>query len=158
MKQKKLIIILAAVLAVLIIGGIIFFVISNKSSQQAQPVAQENKTVPTLQPDDIGLSLSPVTTGKFAGFGVDMKITKLDGIVSIDYELAYLANDLPRGAIGHIDTKPGDSSIDQPLAFGTCSDVCHPDSGVHDVKLTLRVTKNDGKDYQVSATYDVPQK
>ncbi len=34
------------------------------------------------------------------------------------------------------------------MIFGTCSDVCHYDKDVTDVKLIVKVTKMDGKVYQ----------
>jgi len=35
------------------------------------------------------------------------------------------------------------------MIFGTCSDVCHYDSGVTDIDLIVKITKTDGKIYQV---------
>jgi len=158
MKQKKLLIILSGVLVLCALGVVGFFLLGKSSNTPTQPVAQQNQVVPTLKPEDIGLDLSMVKSGKFAGNGVDMKITKIGDISSIDYELSYVSKgDIPRGAIGHVDVKPGDSQIDQQLAFGTCSDVCHFDTEVHDVKMTLKVTKTDGKSYQVEAPFQLPQ-
>lgn len=158
MKQKKVIIVLASVLVLLVVVFGAFLFMRNQSANTDQPVAQQNQVVPTLKPEDIGLVLSTIQSGKFANNGVDMKITKIGDITAIDYELAYVSKgDIPRGAIGHVDVKPGDSQIDQQLAFGTCSDVCHFDTDVHNVKLTLKVTKTDGKAYQVEAPFQISQ-
>ncbi|MDE2025744.1 MAG: hypothetical protein KGJ07_04585 [Patescibacteria group bacterium] len=158
MKQKKLLIILCAVLVLLvvIVAGALMF-LKNQGGNTNAPVAQQNQVVPTLKPDDIGLTLSIIASGKFANNGVDMKITKVMDIASVDYELAYLSKgDISRGAIGHVDVTSG-NAIDQQLPFGTCSDVCHFDTDVHQVQLTLKVTKTDGKAYQVEAPFQMPQ-
>ncbi len=161
-KNKRNVIIASIVGAVVIIGLIVaIFLVNKKSSSNNQTDQNSNSNnqeqVFTLKPSDIGLSLSAITTGKFAGNGVEMTISKLDEITAIDYELSYTSTgSIPRGAIGHIDVKPTDTTIDQQMAFGTCSDVCHFDTGVSDVKITLKVTKNDGKIYQVEQTYNPP--
>jgi hypothetical protein len=130
---------------------------SSQSKNTGEPVAQQNQVVPTLKPEDIGLTLSLITSGKFANNGIDMKITNVSDISSVDYEMAYVSKgDIPRGAIGHVDVIDG-KVIDQQLPFGTCSDVCHFDQDVKDVKLTLKVTKTNGKAYQVEAPFQMPQ-
>ena len=155
MNQKLYIIIGTVVLIILAIGGGYFFYTKSASQQVAAPVAQQEQQVLTLKPEDIGLTLAPIASGKFAGNGVDMTITKFADISSIDYELSYTSKgNIPRGAIGHIDVKPGQNSIDQQLPYGTCSDVCHFDSDVTSVKITLKVTKQDGKIYQLVAPFN----
>lgn len=157
MNQKKLLIVLSAVLVLLVIIVGAFLFLKNQGNNASQPVAQENQVVPTLKPEDIGLTLSLVTSGKFANNGVDMKITKVMDIASVDYEMAYLSKgEISRGAIGHVDVQNG-NPIDQQLPFGTCSDVCHYDTDIHDVKFTLKVTKTDGKAYQVESSFQMPQ-
>ena len=157
MKQKKLLIILSAVLVLLVVVVGAFLFINSQPKNSGEPVAQQNQVVPTLKPEDIGMTLSLITSGKFANNGVDMKISKVSDISSIDYEMAYVSKgDIPRGAIGHVDVQNG-AAIDQQLPFGTCSDVCHFDSEVHDVKVTLKVTKTDGKAYQVEAPFQMHQ-
>lgn len=155
MNQKTYIIIGAVVLALLAVAGGFFFYTKSASQPVAAPQAQEEQQVLTLKPEDIGLTLSPIASGKFAGNGVDMSITKLSDISSIDYELSYNSKgDIPRGAIGHIDVKAGQSNVDQQLPYGTCSDVCHFDSEVSAVKITLKITKQDGKIYQLVAPFN----
>lgn len=155
------------ILVVIILGGVGFFVLSQKSppAKTSQPSADTNspeESVLSLKPSDIGLTLTLITEGKHAGHGVLMRITKIDDVTSVDYELSYNAtnpNDpsqkIPRGAIGHSDIKPTDTDIHQEIPFGTCSDKCHYDTGISDVKLILKVTKKDNKTYQVQANLDV---
>lgn len=157
MKQKNLIIILVAVVAAIIVGaGGYYFLSKNGSKPTTEQTQQQGEQqVLTLQPSDIGLTLTAIDSGKFAGNGVNMKITNISDIASIDYELDYTAKGgIPRGAIGHVDIKATDTEIDQQLPFGTCSDVCHFDTDVTDVKITLKVTKTNGKIYQVTDTFN----
>src|SRR5690348_7156966 len=125
-KKNLIIIVGGAVVILLLSGGAFFLFKSTESKKAAAPVAQEDQAVPTLSPDAIGMTLSLISSGKFANNGVEMKISKISDISSIDYELDYTSKgDIPRGAIGHIDVKQTDATISQQLPFGTCSDVCH---------------------------------
>ena len=150
-------IIIASCIVVLIVAIGVFFLASNLTKKQsAQPVAQQDQIIPTLSPEEIGLTLSLIKSGKFANNGVEMKVSKLNDLSSIDYELSYVSKgDIPRGAIGHSDVKPTDTFITQQLPFGTCSDVCHFDQDVKDVKVTLKVTKKDGSVYQVESPFSL---
>lgn len=155
MKQKQLFIIIALVVVVGLLGGGGYVLYSRSSGPAPTPTPSEDAIVPTIAPEEIGLTLSAITSGRYADHGVEMKITKLADIASIDYELSYTSKGgIPRGAIGHTDIKSGQSTLTQQLYFGTCSDVCHPDSDVSAVKVTLKVTKNDGKTYQVIAPFN----
>lgn len=144
-------IIAAAVVIVLLIGGGAFFVLSQKHTTSDTNVPSDNSqqaNVPTLAPAEIGMSLGITRGGK----SVTMTVNKLDGITALDYEVTYTANsnsnDVPRGVIGHIDTS-GKSIINQEVVLGTCSDVCHYDTVVSPVKFSVKVTKSDGKVYEV---------
>ena len=159
-KNKKIIIVSSISAVVIILLVIVFFIFSAKSvsnNNQANQNAptSDNSQILSLSASDIGLSLANIASGKFAGHGVEMVISKLSGITAIDYELSYTSTgNIPRGAIGHIDVKSTDTTIDQQLPFGTCSDVCHFDSGVTNIKLTLKVTKTDGKIYSVEQSFN----
>jgi len=154
MKDKKFLIAAAVIVVVLLIGGGAYLAMSKKS---ATPVAQnasqdQELVVPTLAPEAIGLTLASSRDGK----AVLMKLTKIDGISGIDYEVTYTASgNIPRGVIGHIDIKPGDSSEQQEVVLGTCSNVCHYDTGVTDIKFVLKVAKTDNKTYQVTQTFSL---
>ncbi len=157
MQNKKVIIIGTVALCIIIIAGVAGFIIFSKGSKKTeQPVAQQDMVVPTVNPSDIGFSLTLIQSGKFAKNGLDMKITKVSEIASIDYELDYTSQgNIPRGAIGHVDVKPTDSAIDQQLPFGTCSDVCHFDSGITDIKVTLKITNKDGSVNQLVSPFSL---
>lgn len=152
--NKNLLIAIAVVCIVIILAAGAFFILKKGTKQQSGVVAQQNQVISTLNPSDIGLKLSLIQSGKFAQHGIEMDITKISDITSVDYELDYTSQGgIPRGAIGHIDVKPTDSQITQQLPFGTCSDVCHFDQGISGVKLTLKITKKDGSAYQVVSPF-----
>lgn len=111
--------------------------------------------VPTIAPSDIGMSLAVTRGGK----SVTMTVTNLSGITAFDYEVTYTAsnngNSIPRGVIGHIDVKPGQSTVSQEVVLGTCSDVCHYDTVASSVKFAVKVTKSDGKIYEADQSINI---
>lgn len=146
MRNKKLLV-AGAIVVFLLVGGIVFFVNRNNSQVQTLPTSQQ-ASVPTISADSIELTLVPGSDKQ----RVIMQVTKTDGINSLDYELSYTAKgNIPRGAIGHIDIKNG-QNVRQEMYLGTCSDVCHPDSDVTDIKVVVKVNKSDGKVYSAEAT------
>ena len=142
--SRNILITVGIVVLLLIIGGVI--VLTTKKTVKTTPVAtQQEQAIPTIAASDIGLSLTMSSDGK----KVIMQISKTTGLASVDYELSYTSKgDIPRGAIGHVYVKTG-QSINQEITLGTCSDVCHYDQDVANIKLVLKVTKLDGNVYQV---------
>lgn len=153
MKNKSLIMIIAVALVILLgIGGFIFF--SNKKSVPTVEITQPSpeEEVATIKPEEIGLSLAASTDNK----KVVLKVEKTDGISGLDYELSYTAKgDIPRGVIGHIDVKSPGKEVSQEIVLGTCSDVCHYDQDVKDIKLILKVAKADGSAAQIEQTLEL---
>lgn len=159
-KKNKGLFIALGVLVIIIVGGLgAFFIASSHkaTSTQFTPGSADNNNqngsvAPTLSPDDIGLTLALATSGQSAGHAIDMKITKIDGIQSIDYEFTYTySGSLNEGGFGHLDVKPGDTSLSQQIVLGTCSSgVCRYDANVSSFKVTLKISKTDGKSYESS--------
>ncbi len=146
MKTNRNLIIAGAILLVLLVGGGIFLA-AKKSPKPAAPVAQSEEIL-TLSPLDIGLSLTMGSDGK----RVVMEIAKTEGLTSIEYQLSYTSKgDIPRGVIGTLDVKG--NIIKKEIILGTCSDVCHYDQDVSNIKVILKVTKTDGKVYQVEKSF-----
>lgn len=161
MKNQNLII--GVVIGVMIlVGGGIFVLSSNKKAVQA-PVKQtpvENE-IATLYPDEIGLDLATRSDNKKVVF----KIEKPQGIKTIEYELTWGAKvedkssgsilDVVQGTTSNgpieINGKPYKSA---EIVMGTCSDVCHYDIGVNNIKIILKITKTDGKLYQSQKTLE----
>lgn len=159
-QQKKIAIFggIGIIVIVILIG--VYLVFSKKTpvspAEQAQQQQQEEEqtVVLTIAPDDLGLSFIARTDGK----AVKFSIKNPAGIQSIDYEISYLAKgDIPRGAIGHVDIKPSDSTISTNyIDLGTCSSgKCKYDEGVTSVKLVLKIVKDDGKNYSTEQTLDL---
>lgn len=142
--NKKYLIVAGAVVLVLLGGYFLFF--ANKSSNENAPtVAEQN--IPTISAESIGLTLKPGSDGK----RVIMTVTKTNDIDSLDYELSYTSKgDIPRGVLGHVDVKKGQTAT-ADIYLGTCSNVCHPDTDVKNIKIIVKVNKSDGKVFQAEA-------
>lgn len=154
LKDKRILIGIgvAVVALILIIISVFLLTRGSTSSQTAEQAMPTEIPVLTLQPSDIGLTLVEAANMQTA----TMEITKTNDIASIDYQLSYNAlvsgQNIPRGTIGHVDVKTPGQTISQRMVFGTCSDVCHYDTGITGVQLIVKVTKTDGKVYQVQLT------
>lgn len=146
-KKEWLIALGVLILAVLVTGGIFFF--NRGTSTQKSVTEAPQAAVPTLTPDQLGLTLVP-RADKHA---LILTVTKISNISLIEYELDYTSTgDISQGAIGKLDIKPGQSKASQEIILGTCSDFCHYNTGVSDIKLTLKVTKTDGTVYSLNTT------
>ncbi len=144
--NKRILIILGG-LVILLAGGYFLFFANNTNKQATTPQIQE-ENIPTISAEEIGLTLKPGSDGH----RVVMQVAKTDDINSLDYELSYTAKgNIPRGVIGHVDVKTGEK-VSREIYLGTCSDVCHPDSEVSNIKLIVKVNKSDGKVYQTQTT------
>lgn len=146
--DRKRLIIAGTILIILLVGGYFLF-FANKSSNQSTTPSIVEQTIPTISADSIGLTLKPGSDKQ----RVVMSVVKVDGINSLDYQLSYTAKgNIPRGILGTgINVKSGQPVI-QDIFLGTCSDVCHPDSDVSNIKIVVKVNKSDGKIYQAEAT------
>lgn len=151
MKNRKLIVIVG--LIVLAVVGIGYYLLSSskKTANKPQSLTQSSgeqqiqDIIPTISAEDIGLSL----TSAFNNRKVLIQISKTEGLSTVDYQLSYLSKgSVSRGVIGQIQIQRGKQGS-QEIVLGTCSDVCHYDEGVKSVELTLKVTKADGKTYQL---------
>jgi hypothetical protein len=155
MQRNQLIISLGILLLAIIIGITVFVFSSGQdstSTTQSTGEANETTQLRTLMPEDIGLTLVPARSGK----ALMMNISKLTGIKSVEYELTYLSKgDIPRGAIGNLPVKPGDTLLQQEIILGTCSNVCKYDEGVRDIRLVLKINKTDGTVYSVQTTTSI---
>ena len=144
MKDKKVLGLIGGVLIFLLGGYFLFF--ANKTSTKT-PATQEfqQQEIPTISAEELGLSLTAGADKK----RVIIEITKTSDLKFLDYELSYTSKgNIPRGAIGQIEIKNPGKPIKQEIPLGTCSDVCHYDEGVSDIKLILKVTKDNGKVFQ----------
>jgi len=136
--------VIGALILVLVILGGIFFLVSKKQVKPENTAAGEQQEIPKLSSDEIGLSIAMGEDGR----RVIMEISKIEDIEEVEYQLSYTSEgDIPRGVIGMVEAKG--RSIKKEIVLGTCSDVCHYDEDVSDIKIIIKVTKIDGKVYQV---------
>ena len=158
MSHKNIILIIVAIAILVFGGGGIFLYAHNTISSQntnISPTPPEQQVL-TLTPDDIGLTLRSTTYTKGASSGpaMHMEITKVSDITSVDCEIHYShATDdggrIQEGILCNLDVKPG-QPISQDFPFATCSDVCHFQKDIQDIQAIIKVTKTDGKVYQVT--------
>lgn len=150
MKNKNLIIGLVVGLAVLVGAGIMILS-SNKTPPEMDQTPIEDQ-VSTIDPSEIGLTLSMSSDNR----EVIINISNTEGISGLDYELSYISKgDIPRGVIGIIDIVQAGKPVTKRLKLGTCSDVCHYDEDVSNIKLILKVTKTDGTTGQVEKSLEL---
>lgn len=144
LKNKKLVSAGGIVLLLIIFLG--FFFLNNKSANQNNQdtsILPTQIPVPTITADSIGLTLKAGSGGKT----VIVALANKEGITEIEYELSYTSKgDIPRGAIGQLDVTK--SKVSKEITLGTCSDTCHYDEDVSDIKIVLKITKTDGMVYQ----------
>lgn len=154
MSNRNVLVILGIILAAVVIGGFIWWVNSGRSVEREElleaPAVKE--TIESIDPSELGLTL----TARSDKRAVNLQITQLSGIKSIEYELSYLTKgDIPRGVIGSIEVKTSDKKITRELLLGTCSrNVCKYDEGVKSVTLVAKITKTDGKILQAESKLD----
>ena len=148
---------------VLVIFGLLgFYFFSGSTKAKPDEKQSVEATVQNLTPADIGLKMEATPDKKQVKFSIE----KASDIKSIEYQLTYEADStaeekseggedrVQRGITGESAIKDGDSSFQSDaLDLGSCSkNVCRYDTGVKSVDITLKITKNDGKVYDVQDT------
>ncbi len=151
MKNKNLVIFLVVGLIVLI-GGFLVLSSSKKSAPTQVEQAPQEEKISTIKPEDIGLSLTATSDNH----KVIVEVANTKDITGLDYELSYTSKgNIPRGVIGHIGIPQAGKSVRQEITLGTCSDVCHYDQDVSNIKLILKVAKTDGATSQVEKSLEL---
>lgn len=150
LKNKKVLIISGVVVLALLLLGFIFLNGRTGQNQGGNTNLMPTQIpIPTISAEELGLTLEPGPLGRT----VIVSITNKKGIKAIEYELSYTSEgDIPRGAIGELDLTK--SRVTKEITLGTCSDTCHYDEGVTNIKIVLKITKDDGNVYQAEKTLD----
>ncbi len=149
---------IVAVALILIGGGGYYYMNMNAAKPAELPQLEEEMVVGTLTPEEVGMDFQFRKDGK-AG---KLIIGKAKGIKTIEYQLSYQKNqegeEVPAGLIGDI-MVDGKSSVETEFReFGTCSSgKCRYDDVTSPIKVTLKITKDDGKVYQAEKSFDLPQ-
>jgi hypothetical protein len=158
-KNKTLVIILVVVIIVIIGAGGYFFIAGSSNSKSAQSAQIEDNSVQTLSPSAIGLKLEASSDDKKVRF----TIADASNIKQIEYELIYTANStaeelsegadttVQRGITGQENVDSGATTYQSDwLVLGSESaNIVRYDTGVKGVSITLKLTENNGKVYQV---------
>ncbi len=135
---------------VIVVAGVGGYFIFTRGKPQSKTPAQQEQNVKQLTPSDIGL----VLTAKKDGKAVIMRVTKLTGIQSIEYEVSYDAevteegetNNIPRGVVGSPIEIKGKSEIEREVLLGTCSaSVCKYDKVTSAIKFLIKVNFSNGE-------------
>lgn len=160
MKNNKVLLVGVVIVVLLLLGGG-FLVLSSKRPTSL-PITQDEElqTIEKLSPADIGLSLVP----SYGNKRVKVVVSKSEDIKSLAYDISYEA-DIPASELaageqgGQVErgfsdevTLAGQKSSYESKEFdlGSCSkNVCRYDTGVTEIKILMKVTKMDGKVYQV---------
>jgi hypothetical protein len=159
--KNKIVLAVIVLLILIILGGGSYFIFFSKKSAP-QPVVQE-QTIKNISPSDIGLTLTLSDNKR----NVEMKITKLDGIKSIDGEFSYNTQEedpdsgemmtVPQGGLVSVGSVEGKDSLDQEISLGTCSSgTCRYPKILSDIKFVIKITFTDGTLGQVEQTVKYP--
>lgn len=152
-RNKKLLAAVAVFLVLAVAGGVFLFSRQNNSLSRPSDDIIEDSDLPMLSPEDIGMEVTVRKDGKALMF----ELTKADNIELVEYTIEYEkeidGETVPEGIFGMMEIgKDGITKTDF-REFGTCSSGrCRYDNVVSDIKITLKVTKKDGKEYQVEKT------
>lgn len=158
LKNKPLLIGIV-VLILLVLGGGFYFLSANKKAPAPTETTQD-QVILDMKPEEIGLSMELTPDEKKVRFKAD----KLNGVSHLEWEFSYDADipvdpDAGGGEEGGKVTQSfggetdvhGNSYESVFRELGTCSTggKCRFDTGIEKVDLLLKVTKSDGKIYQV---------
>ncbi|HLD01883.1 MAG TPA: hypothetical protein VJC10_03310 [Patescibacteria group bacterium] len=156
--RKNQAIIGVVLLIVLLLGG--FMILGKNSSRDDGNEVIIEEEFESLDPKEIDLALELRNDGNAFRF----VIGNTKDIDAFEYEYTYDADSkeeegvkVPRGGGSDEPVEPEDSTYESEyFFFGSCSSgTCVPDSGVESVTLTLKLTKNDGKIYQIVDTLEL---
>lgn len=158
MKNKNTVIAVGVVFVV-IFGLLGFYFVSNSSKEVPEEIQSSEVVVQTIKPEDIGFAMEATPDKKKVKFS----IAKAKGITALEYEITYEADAtkeemteggedrVARGITGEATVVAGKSTFEsEDLDLGSCSrNVCKYDKGVESVDITLKITKADGKVYNM---------
>lgn len=150
LNNKPLLLGLIGLIVVILIGSFVLLRNNNSESPTEEGGFIEEE-VPSISAEELGFSIELSKDGK----KVILTVENTEDIEEINYELSYLAEgDIPRGAIGDIIVKNKGKAVTQQIDLGTCSDVCHYDKDVRDIKMIIKVTKSDGSIFSSEQSID----
>lgn len=154
--MKKTVIPLVVIIVLLLVGGGIWIKVKGQSSQKTNeitptPTIEEGKVL------DFSLTNPLVLVYPRAdGNALNLEISKLNGITSVEYEMVYQTKDQQQGALGKAVLKTGETLVKRELLFGSCSkNVCKYDQGVENGTLTIKLNKQQSPSDEWRADYNL---
>lgn len=149
LKNKKIIAAVAVFLMLAIAGGVFLWTRQGSGNENPSDEITESD-LPTLSPEDIGMEVTVREDGKALMF----ELTKAEDIELVEYTIEYekevegeTANE---GIFGIMEIGKDGRTDTNYREFGTCSaGKCRYDNVTSDITINLKVTKKDGKEYQV---------
>ncbi|MBI2442575.1 MAG: hypothetical protein HYV40_01545 [Candidatus Levybacteria bacterium] len=164
MNKKVLIIISVVVVLALGIGGFVYTRNANQTLIEETDEGILDEVIPTLAPSDIGLEMVARADGR----AVKLTLNNALDIQKIEFDLVYDADQS-----GSFDEGEGEGKVTRNVTdeldvdgqspfetkyydLGSCSSgKCRYDTGVTQVKVVMKVTKTDGKVFQVEDSLDL---
>lgn len=149
LKNKKLLGIVGVFFVLAVLGGV-FLLTKNSADEAPSDEITDSSDLPTLTPEEIGM----VVTVRKDKQAIMFELTKADDISRVEYTIEYEkeleGERVPEGIFGEMNIGEDGITKTDFREFGTCSaGKCRYDEVVSDIKIVLKVTKKDGKDYQV---------
>lgn len=141
MPKNRLFVIIAAVI---ILGLALLFFLARGNRQEKEVLVTPTPTK-VLEKIEADVTISVVK--KRGVEEVVLTVANLPAdITSVNYEMTYLTSEnLPRGVLGEIRLKSGESKITRDITLGTCSrNVCKYDYNVSKVSLALKFNGTKG--------------
>ena len=151
LKNKKVIAAIAVFLILIIAGGVLFLLKNQSSSGSSTDDLIATSDLPELSPEEIGMVVTVRKDKKALMF----ELTKADDIARVEYTIEYEkeldGETVPEGIFGEMNIGEDGITKTDFREFGTCSaGRCRYDNVISDITIVLKVTKKDGKEYQVT--------
>ncbi len=152
-KNKKILSIILVVILVIIIGGIGIFFVTNKNTNSNDsniPGGIDSSSLPELTPESIGMIVTVRPDKKALSFELKnaAEIERVE--YTIEYEKDLDGETVPEGFLGEMNIGEDGITETDEWPFGSCSaGKCVYHNVISDITITLKVTKKDGKEYQV---------
>lgn len=161
MKNNRILIVAIIIAALLLLaGGVFVFSGSNDKNAKNDSNTTQESEIGKLNPKDIGLKLVLSSNNQ----KVRVIVEKVSDIKLLEYDIAYDA-DIPASELapgedgGKVERGFSDEATitssqseyeSKDFDLGSCSrNVCRYDTGVEEVRIIMKVTKRDGKIYEV---------
>lgn len=152
LKDKKILgVIIAIVVLVLVAGGLFLYrQNSSNNSDESMDELVDTSNLPELTPEEIGM----VVTVREDNRALMFELKKADDIEKVEYTIEYEATTdegiANQGIFGEMNIGVDGRTDTDFREFGTCSaGRCRYDDVTSDITINLKVTKKDGKEFQV---------